>query len=224
VAVVTRVRKEHPSPYSDAILAMLAEHIGVAALVLDPFAGIGRIHELRGERIGHTIGVEIEPEWASKHASTIVADAQALPFPDECFNAVSTSCTYGNRMSDHHDAKDGSVRHTYKHTLGRDLHERNSGAMPWGERYRVLHSRAWEEAVRVLKSGGTFTLNVKNHKQLGTVKRVVEWHIGVLTDLGLVLERLDPIITRGLMAGANSEQRTGHEFVITWRKEARWCS
>jgi hypothetical protein len=47
-------------------------------------AGTGVIHELPNE----TIGVEIEPEWASMHPDTIVGDATRLPFPAESFDAV----------------------------------------------------------------------------------------------------------------------------------------
>lgn len=49
-------------------------------------------------------------------AVTIVGDATSLPFPDEAFDAIITSPTYGNRMADHHDARDNSRRLTYRHS------------------------------------------------------------------------------------------------------------
>jgi hypothetical protein len=88
---------------------------------------------------GPTVEVELEPEWASQHPRTMVGDARALPLPDATFDMVVTSPTYGNRMTDHHNAKDGSRRITYTHNLGRTLTPGNSGAMQWGEDYRQLH-------------------------------------------------------------------------------------
>lgn len=104
----------HPAIFSDAILPVLARMLGPEhRRVLDPFAGVGRIHELRGlvdwELV--TIGVEIEPEWATVHTDTQVGNALALPFASGVFDAVITSPTYGNRLADHR-ARDGSYRHS----------------------------------------------------------------------------------------------------------------
>lgn len=216
-------KKDHPAPYSDDILERAAEHLretGATGTVLDPFAGTGRVHELR-ERAGvDTVGVEIEPEWAAKHPDTIEGNALELTatFEPGSVDAIVTSPTYGNRMADHHQASDDSVRLTYKHTLGRDLALDNSGQMQWGDEYRAFHERAWTESVAVLKPGGTLTLNIKNHIRAGEIQRVAEWHVNTLFALGLRLVALDIVPTRGLMAGANAETRTVAEFVMTFRK------
>lgn len=64
----------HPAKFSDKILDKIAEHLPTEGVVLDPFAGTGRIHELAtAER--RTVGIEIEQEWAETHADTIHADA-----------------------------------------------------------------------------------------------------------------------------------------------------
>ena len=125
----------HPAVFSDSILPVLAsllepEH----RRILDPFAGIGRVHELRG-LLGwevDTVGVELEKEWADLHLDTHVGNALALEFSDGVVDAIVTSPTYGNRMADNHNAKDGSVRRSYTHDLGRQLTQDNSGAMQWG--------------------------------------------------------------------------------------------
>jgi len=119
----------HPARFSTNIIDRLTElaveevhRLNVSSIrVLDPFAGVGGIHNIRTALPGQikSVGVELEPEWACAHPDTIVGDATALPFPDESFDAVMTSPCYGNRMADHHNAKDGSRRITYKHTLGR---------------------------------------------------------------------------------------------------------
>ena len=212
-------KKEHPAPFSDAILDKVAEKVQGVGTVLDPFAGTGRVHELR-ERAGvtNTIGVELEPEWAAKHPDTVEGNALDLPFDDESVDAIATSPTYGNRMADHHEASDDSVRLTYKHTLGRDLHEDNSGAMQWGDEYREFHLKAWAESARVLKPGGTFVVNVKDHIRDGLKQKVVAWHINAVQSIGMVLEDVDAISTRGLMAGENHGQRTLVEWVFTFRK------
>ena len=91
------------------------------------------------------------------------ANAIALPFRDESFDAVVTSPTYGNRFADKHNAKDGSIRRSYTHDLGRTLHAENSGSMQWGQAYRDLHVKAWAECFRVVRPGGLFVLNISDH-------------------------------------------------------------
>lgn len=217
---------DHPATFSDPILDQAAAHLketGQTGVVLDPFAGTGRVHELR-DRVDaiDTVGVELEQEWADKHPDTRQGNALHLTdtIPPETVDAIVTSPTYGNRMADHHDATDDSVRMTYKHTLGRDLSEDNSGAMQWGDEYRAFHEQAWEEAVAVLKPGGTLTLNIKNHVRGGEVQRVVEWHVDCLYGLGLHLIALDIVPTKGLPAGSNADVRTLAEYVMTFRKDA----
>lgn len=213
-------KPKHPAVFSDKILATIAEHVGPAEIVLDPFAGTGRIHELASDTT-RTIGVEIEPDWPGAHPDNIqgnALDLLAIVEP-ESVDAIATSPTYGNRMADSHNAKDDSVRLTYTHTIGHDLDPDNSGAMQWGDTYRSFHEAAWHQSVAVLKPGGTFTLNIKNHIRGGEIQRVAEWHINILMrSQGLEMVALDVIPTKGVDAGANSDKRTGFELVITFRK------
>ncbi|HXH58432.1 hypothetical protein [Iamia sp.] len=222
VAKRTVKKKEHPAPFSDPILDTIAKRVDGSGTVLDPFAGTGRVHELRDRaEIGSTVGVELEPEWAAKHPDTIEGNALDLPLGDGEVDAIATSPTYGNRMADHHDATDDSARHTYKHTLGHDLHEDNSGSLQWGDEYRAFHLRAWTEAVRVLRPGGLFVINVKDHIRGGDKQEVVAWHLDTVgRTLGLELIALDVVPTRGLMAGQNHDKRTVAEIVATFRKAA----
>lgn len=223
-AVAKRVpaKKEHPAPFSDPILNTIGEKVRGASTVLDPFAGVGNVHKLRDlADVEKTIGIEIEPEWAAKHPDTIEGNALDMPFDDGSIPAIVTSPTYGNRMADHHDAKDDSTRHTYKHTLGRNLNESNSGQLQWGDEYRAFHLKAWTEAVRVLEPGGTFVVNVKDHIRDRAKQQVVAWHVDTLCRvLGLECVGHDLVPTKGLMAGENHDARTVAEVVLTFKKAA----
>jgi hypothetical protein len=169
-------------------------------------AGIGRVHEL--EEYGFdTTGIEIEPEWANMHPHTWLGDATALPFASDSFDAICVSPCYGNRMADHHDAKDASTRRTYKHDLGRDLHPNNAGQLQWGKQYRAFHILAWTEAIRVLRSGGRFVLNVKDHIRAGKRQYVAGWHVSTLCRLGLDLTFHIEVGTPGMRYGENRDAR-----------------
>lgn len=225
----------HPAKYSDELLPVMAGMLYGRRCLLDPFAGSGKVFSLQSFLPDCEIeAVEIEPEWAAMHPRTTVGNALHLPWPDRYFDAVCSSPTYGNRMSDHHVARDASKRNTYTHALGRPLHPDNSGAMPWGPAYWDLHQRAWREARRVLEPGGAFVLNTKDfyktmpasrahlpyrtvtatHDKRALVRvQVTCWHWDVLASLGFVrLEAVDvPLL--GNRQGANGERRVGYETV-----------
>lgn len=110
-----QVVPRHPAKFSKPILdairqelvAWVAEHGPVRAL--DPFAGVGGIHDLRDAGGVETVGVELQPEWARAHPDTIVGDALGLAeIRDQLgdVNAVVTSAVYPTRMTDSHDARE----------------------------------------------------------------------------------------------------------------------
>lgn len=206
-------RVRHPAPYNPHFLARAQDWVDPSWLVLDPFAGIGNVHTLKAR----TIGIEIEKEWASQHPNTLVGDATHMPFKDHIFDAVVVSPCFGNRMSDHHNAKDGSTRITYKHVLGHDLQANNAGAMPWGKKYRQLHRDAWTETDRVLKPTGRFILNSKNHLIKGVEQPVSEFHLSTLFSLGWILRAAENIKAPGMRWGAN-RQRVDHEWLFVLEK------
>ena len=181
--------------------------------IFDPFGGTGRVFILQKSYPQAEIyPIELESEWARVNRRTIPGNALYLPFANHSMDACVTSPTYGNRMADG-KSKNGK-RMTYADQLGRKLHPDNSGAMQWGDLYRSFHINAWTEARRVLKHGGIFVLNIKNHIRAGKEQLVTEWHIETLEALGFRYDQWIKINTPSMRKGANAEKRIDYESVI----------
>ena len=214
---------EHPAKFSRALVDVFVDVLSPMNVkrICDPFAGTGRVHEVADLLGVDSIGVEIEARWASMHGRTLCADSTKVT-PDELgdFDCIVTSPTYGNRMADKHDARDASDRATYKHRLGSDLSDGNTGGMQWtDDQYRATHEVIWRRFVDLLPPGGVFVLNVKDHVRNGVRQRVSAWHLSSLIDCGLRLLDDASISSAGLAgsAGSNAGQRSGieHVYVLT---------
>lgn len=206
---------DHPAKYTDSLLPVFAKMLYGSKRVLDPFAGTGKIFRLSDFLPDTEIrAIEIEPEWAALDSRTVIGNALFLPWSDSCFDAVCTSPTYGNRMADHHVARDSSKRMTYSHVLGRQLHSDNSGRMQFGNQYKEFHVEAWTEVRRVLVTGGKFVLNIKDHIRKGIVVPVTEWHIEIIQSLGFVVSDHVYVECPGARYGRNYARRVDYESVI----------
>lgn len=211
---------KHPARYSDALLPVFVEMLEGATRVLDPFGGTGKIFDLQPLLPDvYFAAVEIEPEWAAMHPQTVLGNALDLPWIDRYFSDIVTSPAYGNRMADHHEAKDSSRRNTYTHAIGRKLHPDNSGAMQWGDQYREFHAKAWAEAKRVLCTGGHLILNIKDHIRKGQRVHVTDWHCNELRALGFIEIEHRRIDCPGQRFGANGCARIDYESVILFEKQ-----
>lgn len=237
----------HPAKFSVPIVGVinqvLTDRLPRQASILDPFAGVGGIHVMCEDRLRwRSFAIEIEPEWAEQstlHGWTWAGDFfefdpnvdrfsgkdwtdnryLSLKTP-EAFDCVVTSPAYGNRMADHHvpSEADKSRRLTYRHSLGRELTDNNSGAMQWGPDYRAFHVRAWKKVHALLVPGGLFVLNVKNHVRRGKVQHVAEWHRERCQRVGFELLEDNKVPVPGMRFGANSGLRVEHEHVYVFKK------
>lgn len=221
---------KHPAKFTDSILAEIQRQIEPLwfpeACVLDPFAGVGKLaNVIPHENLWLN---EIELEWLEQcpdDCVKVLGDALRLRFSDGFFDFAITSCCYGNRMSDHHNAKDGSRRNTYKHMLGRDLHPNNSGQFQWDGNYEGkycnFHIKSWNELWRVLKPNGYFFLNVSDHIRKGKIQNVSDFHLGTCIYMGFDWIKTVEIETPRNRFGANRELRVDHENLYIFKKGTR---
>jgi hypothetical protein len=98
-------------------------------------------------------------------------------------------------------------------SLGREASEGSSCHLQWGDAYREFHLAAWTEACRVLKPGGYFLLNIKDHVRNKETQGVPFWHFETLQHLGVVEVRREFIATPGQRRGENHEARVLGEFL-----------
>lgn len=212
--------RPHPAKYNDDLLDVIAAHLEPGWKILDPMAGVGRVHELADRADVRTWGVELEHEWATRHDRTVCYDARHVNhlFKKGSFDAVVTSPGYGNRMADAYDGRDGSRRHTYRIDLGRPLTEGSGAALQWGPAYRALHAEIWDAVIPM--TAHRFILNIKNHVRDGAVQRVAEWHITYLLASGLTLTAIEPVQCAGVRHGANATARVDHELVVVFDRPA----
>jgi hypothetical protein len=209
----------HPATYPSAVLDIFRDVLdGRRRVVLDPFAGVGTIHQLRPEH--DTLGVELEPEWASAHSATICGDARnvAALLDGRQVDAVATSPAYGNRLADSYEAYDPQARRSYAIDLGRSLSAGSGAALQYGPEYEALHRDAWRACVELLMPGGLFLLNCKDHVREGAVVPVTGWHVGALAALGLVAIDLRCLPAAGL---AMTTAGKLSELVVIFRKGDR---
>lgn len=209
----------HPARFSAALLPTMAQYLRAGWLVLDPFAGVGGLAKL-GFTGARFVLNEIEGNVIAQAQGKcrVMGNALTLPFANETFDAIVTSPTYGNRMADHHRARDASKRNTYYHAFRGALHADNTGLLQFGAVYCERHARAWGESVRVLKQGGLFVLNVSDHIRGGRQVDVSQWHRETLCGMGLTLRASHRVPTPRNRFGANGNLRCEYEFVFVFDK------
>ncbi len=97
----------HVATFSKELMPHLIELASNSRRVLDPFAGVGKIHRLRDSLDIKTVGLEIQQSGVNMSPGmTILGDATDMPFEDESFDAAITSPTYGNRLADNYTIRE----------------------------------------------------------------------------------------------------------------------
>jgi hypothetical protein len=227
---------KHPAKFSKTIIDKIREVLDQITrdwdyqpVVFDPFAGVGGIHFLRqNDALGNhyaTLGLEIEHEWVTAgrvFGPMVCGDFFQFEWDRTKWNGppdfIVTSPTYGNRFADKHEAKDGSVRRSYKHDLGRMPTDGSSSVLQWGKKYRAFHRKAWQRCYAMLDSSGYFVLNVSDHKRDFKTVPVVEFHIDACLDVGFELVQEHDIETPRMRMGQNHEARARVEKLFVLRK------
>ena len=215
-------RTPHPAKFSSGIVDEAVWLLPTApARVLDPFAGVGGVHDLRAHGF-ETVGVEIESEWASQHEGTICGDSRKMPFDADEFNAVLTSPTYGNAMAEDRvpDLTRGEVQ-TYTARLGRKLTDGSTARFQFAnDEYRALHARVWAECWRVLKPDGIFVLNTKDPVIATGVVPITAWHCRCLTEHGFEMGGVRAVPVRGMGGApqAGLQAKASAETLIAFTK------
>lgn len=224
---------KHPAKYTDAFIPIFADLLKGREVVLDPFAGTGKISLIKNFGFsGKIICNEIEKDFADieKNNFTLfgslvdewhIGDAEKMTFLKDCsVDAVCTSPTYGNRMADHFNAKNGSKYITYTHCIGHKLKDGNTGKMQFGEEYKGKHQRIYKELNRVLKIGGLFICNVSNFIKNSEEVDVVGFHKVAIQDTGFLLVEERKIKTPRMGFGANREKRVKEESILVFTKRS----
>lgn len=217
----------HPAKYTPIIIDKISEVLkeqGRGETILDPFGGVGGIHTLQ-DYGWHTTAIEIEQEWADQSkrlGHTICANFLNSNCLDSMirFDNVVTSPCYGNRMADHHVARDNSKRMTYRHRLGRELSAGSSASLQWGKAYRSFHAIAWRKVSTLVRSEGLFILNVKDHIRKGEVIPVSQWHRQTILQLGFRPLNTYRIYVKGMGYGQHQQTaKVNYETIYVFRKE-----
>lgn len=214
----------HPAKYTDSFLPVFAKILEGRESVLDPMAGTGKIARIKEYGYhGKITCNDIEEDWQRGETYPVdewhFTDAANMVWAsDECFDAICTSPTYGNRMADAFVSKDGTQRITYFHYLGRPLTDGNTGCMQYGDKYKRKHEAIWRECARVLAKGGTMIVNVSNHIRQGKIIDVVSWHKNIISGLGLRLVDEILVDTPRMGFGRNGNMRVPAESILVFQK------
>lgn len=229
----------HPAKFSDPLIPVLASlvrqeqrRLGRPVRILDPFAGVGRVHRLAVPDLVETVGIELEPEWAACHPDTIVGDslewmrgvaASMALGADRPFDLIVTSPTYGNRFADQHNAQDGSTRRSYRHDLGRPLSPGSSAGLQWGKAYWLFHAEAYRLIRGVLRPptdadpGGLLLLNVSDFIRHKAVVPAVMWHRGACYGVGMVEAGAARFVETSRQTYGENRERADAEVILRMR-------
>ena len=176
-------RNDHPAKFSDAALAAVGDPVIGKQCVLDPFAGSGlhpRAARARPSR--STIGIEIE-QWEGICTPRKIRSA-TLFAPARSRNGSTPAIgehrpTFGNRMADHHDARDDGDRgHLQAPARARSPPPYNSASVATGTQVpRLPCARVDRGGAACSSPAGSPSSTSRNHIRRGKKQHVSSWHV-----------------------------------------------
>lgn len=173
---------DHPAKFSAPIVAelraALAHWAPVTPLfpssVLDPFAGVGGVHDLAAAGYD-TTGLELEADWAATHPRTICGNATAMPFEDGSFDIIVTSpcmevsetvLTADLRWVAVGDVRVGDQLMAFDEHPGAASHGGRAARRRWQRTTVVRSVRRAVECVRVVLANGDEVVTTPEHPWL----------------------------------------------------------
>lgn len=231
----------HPCRFTPQVLDEMAreldleaERLGLPRLaVIDPCAGTGERVAEHATYARHVwVGLELEESFiAARWVQP--GNARRIPYGAGSFDAYCTSYVFPNGMCDSFISAetDESDRMTYSHRARRNrgertyrLHSDHAGRYPWGRgskqaelRWKELHVDFIRDGIRVLKHGGLFIVEMKDHWVGKDLVPVTAWLIDQFVAQGCTLVGVTRIPVRGNRKGANREIREEHTNLIMAR-------
>ena len=213
---------KNPAKFTDSIIDVIASKISEwgGQMFLDPFGGSGKVASIKNLIQCEVHCNDIEKGWKEDYPvdKWYNQDAEFLDTNGILYDAIITSPTYGNRMADHHNAKDGSKRITYTHRYGEKLSEGNTGVMHFGKEYKLKHTNIFRHLIHLIHNNGLVMVNVSNFIRRGEEVDVVGWWKEMLSSLGLVFVEEVLIDTPRMRFGANREKRVNKESLLIYKK------
>lgn len=174
--------QDHPAKFSqpilDAIVGQLAdEMVPPGGTLLDPFAGVGRVHQI-ADLVGYdSLGVELEPEWAATHERTICGDSTMLatligPYAGHVDAIVTSPCmeqshrmlTYDMRWVPCGDLEVGDELLAFNEHLGPGVG--TASRRRWERATVVASDPMTVDCVRVILANGDEIVTTPNHPWL----------------------------------------------------------
>lgn len=236
---MARTVAKHPAPYSQEIIRILRElllqrypEIWGRPTLFDPCAGEGvGLAAIAGDEFNYA-GLEIEPCFIidPRIDEGDATEPDGYPKAQGEF-VIVTSVVYANGVADHHQALDGSTRHTYRSAVGaiegrdRELHPRNMGRYGYrgtkrpedGGRSdkRAMYWALAQAMVPHWSKADAVFLNVSDFISHHTVvePHVSDW-VALLGLHGWSKFEYHEVATKRMKHGENRDTRVPYEIVI----------
>ena len=238
--MTTKTKIAHHAQFSPEIITVIARLLEAYSIhrVHDPFAGKGvRLGQLCDELDIKFSGTEIEPSFIEDRRVRHGDARDRRRYPRKAPWAIVTSPVYPNGMADHHEAKDDSVRKTYRAAVkenegaDRELHEGNMARYGYRGTKRpdeggrsVKRKSFWEiaeDSVRNWDGAELAIVNVSDFKaQGGVIEPFAKDWDAMMQRHGWRSINTGQVGTKRLTYGSDDsrDERMEHEWVFVYTR------